>query len=90
MMATAQQIIDHLDEISRRRPLTMSESLQLERAITKNCGSSRRLWRAEEDEIARSLRSAGTHYKVIAAQVARSSHAVAARLRYLRQLSEAR
>jgi hypothetical protein len=63
-MDNAAQVIDHLDCISRRRALTLPESLQLERAIKTEAEKQPRRrtpheadWRPSEDELIVRLRS---------------------------------
>lgn len=87
-----QATINALDAVSRRRALTDEESIALERAIKRERLSEwretgSRYWGPSEDQLALKLRAEGKHYSEIAPKVRRSPDAVAARLRYIRNLA---
>ena len=81
-----------LNDLSRYRELTEAESRVLEQAIRSGEESRRRLrkfWTNKDLSKAETLRAKGLTYIEIARKVGRTPDAVAARLRYNRELAGA-
>jgi len=83
------EVIERYETIGRSRVLSEAESVELERAVRRECGRVYKLWLPKDDRLLVKLLRRHCRFDVIAAKLKVSENAVRVRLTKLRKKGKA-